>query len=101
MNDQSVDYENWVPKNILWILLGITLILVAGSFFPVLFFVQIILRVISVFILICLMLTIYSSRMAMSCSIIYSMLWLTNYHGMEKELFIYSPSWLLSKLKKD
>ena len=55
MNDQSVGYGNWVPKKLLWILLGITLILVAGSFLPVPFFVQIILWIISAFLLISLL----------------------------------------------
>ena len=51
MDDQSVDYGNWVPKKMLWILLGIALILVAGSFLPVPFFVQIILWIIAAFFL--------------------------------------------------
>ena len=52
MDDQSVDYGNWVPKKMLWILLGITLILIAGSFLPVPFFVQIFLWIISAIFLI-------------------------------------------------
>ena len=51
MDDLSVDYGNWVPKKMLWILLGITLILVAGSFLPVPFFVQIILWIVAAFLL--------------------------------------------------
>ena len=47
MDDRSVNYGNWVPKKMLWILLGIALILVAGSFLPVPFFVQMILWIIS------------------------------------------------------
>jgi len=47
MSDKRVNYGNWVPKKMLWILLGVALILVAGSFLPVPFFVQVILWVIS------------------------------------------------------
>lgn len=49
MNDKSIDYGNWVPKKMLWILLGIVLVLVAGSFLPVPFVVQIILWIIAAF----------------------------------------------------
>jgi len=49
MDDQSTDYGNWVPKKMLWILLGIALILVAGSFLHVPFVVQIILWIIAAF----------------------------------------------------
>ena len=49
MNDQSADYGNWVPKKMLWILLGIALILIAGTFLPLPFFVEIILLGISTF----------------------------------------------------
>jgi len=52
MDDQSVDYGNWVPKKMLWILLGIALILVAGTFLPVPFFVQIILWIVAALFLI-------------------------------------------------
>ena len=52
MNNETVDYGNWVPKKMLWILLGIALILVASSFLPVPFFVQIILWIIAAFFLI-------------------------------------------------
>jgi len=52
MDDQSTDYGNWVPKKMLWILLGIALILIAGSFLPVPFFVQIILWIVAALFLI-------------------------------------------------
>ena len=52
MDDQSTDYGNWVPKKMLWILLGITLILIAGTFLPVPFFVQIILLIVAALFLI-------------------------------------------------
>ena len=51
MDKQSVDYGNWVPKKMLWILLGIVLVLVASSFLPVPFFVQISLWIIAAFFL--------------------------------------------------
>jgi energy-coupling factor transporter transmembrane protein EcfT len=78
MNNETVDYGNWVPKKMLWILLGIVLVLVAGSFLPVPFVVQIILWIIAAFLYffssICLALIIYLLRMTTSCSIIYTML---------------------------
>ena len=52
MSDKRVNYGNWVPKKMLWILLGVALILAAGSFLPVPFFVEIILWIISAFFLI-------------------------------------------------
>ena len=51
MNNETVDYGNWVPKKMLWILLGIALILVASSFLHVPFFVQIILWIVAAFFL--------------------------------------------------
>ena len=52
MDDQSTDYGNWVPKKMLWILLGIALTLVASAFLPVPFFVQIILWIVAALFLI-------------------------------------------------
>lgn len=52
MNDQSLDYGNWVPKKMLWMLFGIILILIVGSFLPVPFVVQIILWIIAALFLI-------------------------------------------------
>lgn len=49
MNDETVDYGNWVPKKMLGILLGMVLVLVAGTFLPTPFFVQIILWIIAAF----------------------------------------------------
>jgi energy-coupling factor transporter transmembrane protein EcfT len=78
MNNETVDYGNWVPKKMLWILLGIVLTLVASAFLPVPFVVQIILWIIAAFLYffssICLALIIYLLRMTTSCSIIYTML---------------------------
>ena len=47
MNNQSVAYGNWVPKKMLWIFLGVTLILAVVSFLVSPLFVQIILWIIT------------------------------------------------------
>jgi len=76
MDDQSVDYGNWVPKRLLIILLAAILILIVISFLTVPFFVQIILWAISglIFLLLSCMFYLYS-QFAKNGSDLQSRLW--------------------------